>query len=60
MMQKQMVYFFPFLTVIILMGLPSALGIYWAVGSMFMIVQQYIIFKKPTLQRAQIFEEKRK
>ncbi len=49
-MQKQMIYFFPFLTVIILMGLPSALGLYWAVGSAFMIVQQYLIFKKPKLE----------
>lgn len=47
-MQKQMIYFFPFLTVIILMGLPSALGLYWAVGSIFMVVQQYLIFKKKT------------
>jgi len=46
MMQKQMVYFFPFLTVIILLGLPSALGLYWIVGSLFLIIQQYIIFKK--------------
>lgn len=45
-MQKQMVYFYPVLTVIILMGLPSALGLYWAVGSLFMIAQQYVINKK--------------
>ncbi len=46
MMQKQMIYFFPFLTVIILLGLPAALGLYWIVGSVFMIGQQYLIFKK--------------
>lgn len=45
-MQKQMVYFFPFLTFIILLGLPSALGLYWMVGSLFLIIEQYIIFKK--------------
>ena len=45
-MQKQMVYFFPFLTVIVLLGMPSALGLYWIVGSLFMIAQQYFIFKK--------------
>jgi YidC/Oxa1 family membrane protein insertase len=45
-MQKQMVYFFPFLTLFILLGLPSALGLYWAVGSLFLIAQQYIIAKE--------------
>ena len=46
MVQKQMVYFFPFLTVLILFKLPSALGLYWLVSGIFSIVQQYIIFKK--------------
>lgn len=45
MMQKQMLYFFPFVTVVILMGLPSALGLYWVVSSVFSIVQQYYILK---------------
>lgn len=45
MMQKQMVYFFPFLTVFILMGLPSAIGLYWIVSGIFSIVQQYFILK---------------
>ncbi len=45
-MQKQMTYFFPFLTVMILLGLPSALGLYWATGSLFLIIQQYFILKK--------------
>jgi YidC/Oxa1 family membrane protein insertase len=45
-MQKQMVYFFPVFTVIILINLPSALGLYWAVSGLFSIVQQYLIFKK--------------
>jgi len=45
-MQKQMVYFFPFLTVIILLRLPSALGLYWIVGSLFLIIEQYTISKK--------------
>ena len=44
-MQKQMVYFFPVFTVIILIGLPSALGLYWTVSGIFSIIQQYIIFK---------------
>jgi YidC/Oxa1 family membrane protein insertase len=45
MMQKQMVYFLPFITFFILLGLPSALGLYWATGSLFLIAEQYIISK---------------
>ncbi len=47
MMQKQMVYFFPFITVIILFNLPSALGLYWIVSGAFSIIQQYFILKNP-------------
>lgn len=46
MMQKQMVYFFPFVTVIILWRLPSALGLYWIISGAFSVAQQYFIFKK--------------
>lgn len=46
MMQTQMVYFFPFITIIILFKLPSALGLYWIVSGIFTIAQQYLIFKK--------------
>lgn len=45
-MQKQMTYFFPFFTVIILLGLPSALGLYWIISGVFTIIQQYYILKK--------------
>ena len=45
-MQKQMVYFFPFLTVFILMSLPSAIGLYWITSGVFSIIQQYFILKK--------------
>jgi len=45
MMQKQMVYFFPIFTVIILISLPSALGLYWTISGLFSIVQQYYVFK---------------
>lgn len=44
-MQKQMVYFLPGFTVIILLGLPSALGLYWTVSGLFSIIQQYFIIK---------------
>jgi len=46
MMQKQMTYFFPFITFFILLSLPSAIGLYWIVNSLFSIGQQYLIFKK--------------
>jgi len=45
-MQKQMVYFLPVFTVIILISLPSALGLYWTISGLFSIIQQYLIFKK--------------
>lgn len=45
-MQKQMTYFFPFITVIILIGLPSALGLYWSVSGIFSIIQQYFLLKE--------------
>lgn len=47
-MQKQMLYFFPVFTVFILFGLPSAIGLYWVVTTLFSIGQQYVIFKKST------------
>lgn len=46
MMQKQMLYFFPIFTVLILWGLPSAIGLYWLVSTLFSIAQQYFVFKK--------------
>lgn len=45
-MQKQMIYFMPVFTVIILIGLPSALGLYWTISGLFSIIQQHLIFKK--------------
>jgi YidC/Oxa1 family membrane protein insertase len=45
-MQKQMLYFFPVFTVIILINLPSALGLYWIASAVFSIIQQYIILSK--------------
>lgn len=46
MMQKQMLYFLPVFTVIILIALPSALGLYWTISGLFSIIQQYLIFRK--------------
>ena len=44
-MQKQMLYFFPVLTVLILWYLPSALGLYWITMSLCSILQQHFILK---------------
>ncbi|MDP2741079.1 MAG: YidC/Oxa1 family membrane protein insertase [bacterium] len=48
MMQKQMLYIFPVLTVIILLNLPSAIGLYWIVSGIFSIGQQYFLLKEKT------------
>lgn len=53
MMQKQMLYFFPILTVFILWKLPAAIGLYWIITALFSILQQYLIFKKPKAKRAE-------
>lgn len=44
-MQKQMLYLFPVMTVIILWKLPAAIGLYWITSSLFSIGQQYLAFK---------------
>lgn len=46
MMQKQSLYFLPVFTIIILISLPSALGLYWVISGIFSIVQQYLILSK--------------
>ena len=46
LMQKQMAYVFPFITVLILYKLPAAIGLYWIISGIFSIVQQYYILKK--------------
>jgi YidC/Oxa1 family membrane protein insertase len=45
-MSKQMVLFGPLFTILVLWQLPSALGIYWLITSVFSIVQQIYINKK--------------
>lgn len=46
-MGRNMVFIGPLLTGFILLRLPSALGLFWIVGSLFSIVQQIIINKEP-------------
>ena len=45
MMQKQMLYLFPIFTVFILWRMPSALGLYWLINSLFSIGQQHFTLK---------------
>lgn len=46
MMQGQMLYFMPALTVFICFALPAALPLYWLLSSCIGIIQQKIIYKK--------------
>lgn len=41
-MQKQMLYFFPVLTIFILLKMPSAVALYWTVSTLFSVGQQYL------------------
>lgn len=43
--QKEMVFIGPAITFIILLGLPSNLGIYWSITTLFSIAQQWFIKK---------------
>lgn len=42
-MQKNMMYFFPVMTVVIALQLPAALSLYWVASTLFAIVQQYVM-----------------
>ncbi len=44
--QSQMIFFLPGFTFIILLGMPSVVGLYWVVTVIFSIFQQYIIKKE--------------
>jgi YidC/Oxa1 family membrane protein insertase len=44
--QKQMVFLAPLFTLFILLKLPSVLGLYWTVATIFSIAQQYYVIKK--------------
>ena len=45
-MNKQMMYIMPVMIVFFGLTLPSGLSLYWFVGTLFMIAQQYIAFRK--------------
>ena len=48
-MNKQMLYLGPLLTLFIGMKFPAGLGLYWVVNTLFAIVQQYLTMKKPEI-----------
>lgn len=52
MMNKQMLYFFPILTVVIGMQLPAGLTLYWFVTTVLTVVQQKLLFKRYPLPNA--------
>lgn len=41
--EKQMLYFMPFLTFFILLRIPSVIGLYWSISNLFTIFQRYAI-----------------
>ncbi len=44
--QSQMIYFLPGFTFIILLNIPSVIGLYWIITVLFSVFQQYIIKKE--------------
>jgi len=45
-MNKQMMYFMPIITIVIGLGLPGGLMLYWTVTALFTVFQQKLVFKK--------------
>jgi len=43
MMNKQMLYFFPLLTIYIGLSFPAGLALYWTVSTLLLIGQQWIL-----------------
>lgn len=46
MLQQQMIYMGPIITLVIGFRFPSGLILYWTITTLFMIIQQYLILKK--------------
>lgn len=51
-MNKQMMYIAPLMTLFIGWKLPAGLMLYWAVSTIFSIVQQYIVFRRHANEKA--------
>lgn len=52
MLQQQMIYMGPIITLVIGLRFPSGLILYWTVTTIFMIIQQYLILKKDDVKPA--------
>ena len=52
LMSKQMLYFFPVITVFIAASLPAGLALYWVATTVFGIGQQYLVLKKKNGQQS--------
>ncbi|MCK5085366.1 YidC/Oxa1 family membrane protein insertase, partial [Candidatus Parcubacteria bacterium] len=57
-MTKQMIYLMPILTFVFAMSFPSGLALYWAVTTLFAIVQQFFIMKKTKKQELEVVNNK--
>ena len=57
-MTKQMIYLMPILTFVFAMSFPSGLALYWAVTTLFAIVQQFFIMKKTKKQEIEVVNNK--
>ena len=45
-MQKMMIYVFPAMAALFAFQFPAGVGLYWLIGTLFMIVQQYVANKQ--------------
>ena len=57
-MSKQMIYLMPVLTFVFAMSFPSGLALYWAVTTLFAIVQQSLIIRKTKKQEVEVVNNK--
>jgi YidC/Oxa1 family membrane protein insertase len=48
-MNKQMLYIMPVMTIFIGLTLPGGLSLYWLVTTLFQVVQQYLVFREKNL-----------
>lgn len=59
MFSGQMTFIMPIMTIIISMSLPAALALYWSVTSIFSIIQQWLILKKPSIKTVDVVIKER-
>lgn len=52
-MNRQMMYFFPIITVIFSIQFPAGLALYWVVSTIFTVVQQYFFFRSHSIKNVE-------